>query len=103
MSRAGGEKALFAAERDLHRNAAELAGQEGRHRFFQYVLFIAKTTADIGLNNPHAGPRNAERLTDDPAHDVGIWVLVTMEMRESSSIRANEVTVSIWQCWMTGV
>ena len=61
---------LFPADVQLDWSATDLCCQKSIQWLIKYILFIAESSPDIWLNNPHIAPRNSQCLANDTTDDV---------------------------------
>ena len=71
VPRAVADEGLLPRHVQLHQVPARLQAQPGAQRLVQYVLLVAETAADVGLDDPDPAPVHAQRLSDDAPDDVG--------------------------------
>ena len=71
MAGAGISKGLLPGELQLHRPASHLGGEVGVEGLVEHLLLVAKTAADVGLDDPDLAPGDAQGLAHHPADDVG--------------------------------
>ena len=65
------DKGLLPAAVDLHQPAPQSGGQPRAQGLVEGVLLVAEAAADVGLDNAHLPPGDAQGLTADAADDVG--------------------------------
>ena len=71
MAHTVGDKRFLARAVDADAPAVYLRRAPGAKRLIERVLLVAEAAADIGLDDLNICPRSSQRLTDDPADDVG--------------------------------
>ena len=71
MAHAVGDERLLSCAVDADAPAVDLRGAPGAKRLIERVLLVAEAASDIGLDDLNVRPRSSQRLTDDPADDVG--------------------------------
>ena len=71
MAHTVGDKRFLARAVDADAPAVDLRGAPSAKRLIERVLLVAEAAADIGLDDLNVCPRSSQRLTDDPADDVG--------------------------------
>ena len=84
VAHAVGDERLLSCAVDADAPAVDLRGAPGAKRLIERVLLVAEAAADIGLDDLNICPGSSQRLTDDPADDVGICVEETTVMRPFS-------------------
>ena len=65
-----GDEGILAGNVQLHQTAAELHRHPSDQRLIERVLLVAEAAADVRLDDAHAAPVDAQRLTDGAADDV---------------------------------
>ena len=71
MAHTVGDKRFLARAVDADAPAVDLRGAPGAKRLVKRVLFVSEAASDIGLDDLNVRPWSSQRLTDDPADDVG--------------------------------
>ena len=66
-----GDKGLLPAALQLHKPSPHLGGAPGAQRLIQRVLLVAKSPADVGLDDPHPSPGHPQGLPHHSPDNVG--------------------------------
>ena len=65
------DEGLLTLAVDLHQPAPQLGGEPGAQGLVEGVLLVAEAAADVGFDDSHLAPGDAQGLAADPADDVG--------------------------------